>query len=98
MQALFTDLNQPINREYESIIEHEYGADIQAIDFFDPLKAADEVNAAVSKATRNILKNVILAQDLKDAKLVLLSALFFKGQWKVRGISFIITRLPLTKF
>lgn len=82
MQTLFTDVNQPVNHDFQAVVEREYGADIFPIDFHDPIKAATVINNEVRNATRNLIQHAVAPQDLEDAKLLLLSSLFFKGQWK----------------
>lgn len=82
-QALFTDLNRPISNEYTYILDRYYDADNMAVNFYKAAEACNQINQYVGKQTRGKINNIITADDLRDAQLILISALFFRGQWKV---------------
>ena len=52
------------------------------VDFTDP-KTADEINSWIEKSTKNMISKLIDASDL-DAltRMILVSAIFFKGSWE----------------
>ncbi|CAG5113942.1 Oidioi.mRNA.OKI2018_I69.chr2.g8031.t1.cds [Oikopleura dioica] len=52
------------------------------VDFTDP-KTADEINSWIAKSTKNMIKKLVDASDL-DAltRMILVSAIFFKGSWQ----------------
>lgn len=84
-QALFSDVNNPIDRGYENILEKDYEADHVRVNFQIPSKATKTINDHISEKTRGKIQNVIKPEDLTDAQLLLTSTIFFKGQWKVRS-------------
>lgn len=52
------------------------------VDFTDP-KTADEINSWIEKSTKNMISKLVDASDL-DAltRMILVSAIFFKGSWE----------------
>lgn len=83
-QALFSDLNSPIDQGYANILENDYEADHVRVNFLDKNVATKTINDHISDKTRGKIRNVIKPEDLTDAQLLLTSTIFFKGQWKVR--------------
>lgn len=83
LQALFPDRNRPVDREYEDIIERVYQASLVPIDFKNSKEAALIVNDFVKTATRNMISQLVYPEDLTEAQMILVSAIFFRGQWTV---------------
>ncbi|KAL5293265.1 SRPN8.2 family protein [Megaselia abdita] len=83
LQALFPDRNRPVDREYEDIIERIYRADLVPINFQNSKEAANIVNDYVKTATRDLIKQLVYPEDLSEAQMILISAIFFRGQWTV---------------
>lgn len=84
-QALFSDLNSPIDQGYGNILENDYEADHIRVNFLDRGKATKTINDHISVKTQGKIQNVIKPEDLTDAQLLLTSTIFFRGQWKVRS-------------
>lgn len=82
-QVLFTDLNRPVDSEYQYILENFYRAEHPAVDFHNPTQAHQQINDYVNDKSRGKIKRIVNIDDLKDAQMMLISAIFFKGQWKV---------------
>lgn len=82
-QALFSDTNRPVDSNYARILEQEYEADHLPVNYRTPNEAAKVINDHISFRTQGKIQNVIRPEDLNDAQLLLTSAIFFKGQWKV---------------
>lgn len=82
-QAIFTDINKPVQRDYEDIIEREYHSVLTPVDFGDVNTTFVKINDDINKATRGLLPYSILPQDLIDVHLLMMSSLYFKGKWKV---------------
>lgn len=87
-QAIFSDLNNPIDQGYGNILENDYEAEHVRVNFLDKNKAIKTINDHISVSTRGKIQNVIKPDDLTDAQLLLISSIFFKGQWSVRNILF----------
>lgn len=83
LQALFPDRNRPVDRDYEDTIERIYQAALVPINFQNSNEAASIVNDFVKTSTRNLIKQLVYPEDLSEAQMILVSAIFFRGQWTV---------------
>lgn len=83
-QAIFCDLNRPIENDFAYKLEHIYEAEPIPVDFHDPVKTYNQINQYVNEATHGRINRIVNMEDLKEAQILLISALFFRGQWKVR--------------
>lgn len=83
LQALFPDRNRPVDRDYEDKIERIYQAALVPINFQNSNEAANIVNDFIKTATRNLIKQLVYPEDLSEAQMILISAIFFRGQWTV---------------
>lgn len=86
-QAIYTDINRPIYTYYADILEKDYEADHVAVSFRDAGNAVKTINDRVKQQTRGKIGEIVKETDLKDAQLLLTSAIYFKGQWKVCCLS-----------
>lgn len=82
-QVMFSDINRPIERDYEDTIQRVYEADIVPIDFHKSTDAYHEINNYVDAKTHGRINKIVEPEDLKDLQMILISAIFFKGEWKV---------------
>lgn len=82
-QALFTDINRPIEQSYQHILHDEYEADHIPLNFRSTISAVKTINDHISWRTQGKINDVIKAEDLTNTQLLLTSAIYFKGQWKV---------------
>lgn len=82
-QALFSDVNRPIENSYAAILQNDYEADHLPVDYRTPLSAVRVINDHISWRTQGKIKDVVKPEDLTEAQLLLTSTIFFKGQWKV---------------
>lgn len=82
-QAIFSDLNNPIDNAYARILEGDYEADHIPVNYRNPTNAVKAINDHISFRTHGKIQNVVKPEDLAEAQLLLTSAIFFKGQWKV---------------
>lgn len=83
-QVLFCDINRPIDIDFERKLEHTYDADYYPVNFIDSVGTVNKINSYVKVNTNGKIDRIIKASDLKDAYMVLVSAIFFQGQWRVR--------------
>lgn len=83
-QALFSDMNQPVEMSYAVRLSNDYHADHIPVNFRNANSAANDINSYISLRTQGKISNLIKPEDLTDAHLLLTSTIFFKGKWKVR--------------
>ena len=85
IQALFSDVNRPLDSEYNDKLENIYHADHVPVNFYDTAGAYNQINSYVDRQTHGKITKIVNTDDLRDAQMVLISSIFFKGQWKVSG-------------
>jgi serpin B len=71
--------------EYEEILTRNFHSSIQRVDFGDTVVAAARINNWVEEVTREKIKNLITEKMLSsETMMVLISALYFKADWKTK--------------
>lgn len=85
-QFMFTDKNHPVRHDFEHIVDTYYGEQLfEALDFSSSnqslLESFNRINKIVSEATKGQIKRSIHPSALQQARLLLLSVLFFQGEW-----------------
>merc|ERR1711974_168588 len=69
--------------DYMSHLKSFYSAEPKNIDFkADLKKASTEINKWVEQQTNDKIKDLLEPEDLQNAKLVLVNAIYFKGDWE----------------
>lgn len=81
--ALFTNINKPVSRDYEDIIERDYNSALIPVDFDDVNNTFTKINEDIRVATRGLIPYTVTPQDFLDANILMVSSLYFKGKWKV---------------
>ncbi|XP_017121458.1 serine protease inhibitor 77Ba-like [Drosophila elegans] len=79
--AIYTDKRYSIKRGYRDTIQN-YKVQPHQVDFYAE-DTVRRINDAIKSSTRGLIKGSVKQQDLQGAKMFLLSALYFKGQWKL---------------
>ncbi|MFP4023541.1 MAG: serpin family protein [Thiohalospira sp.] len=80
--SLWMQKNFKINDEFLNINKKYYSSALFHTDFNQPPQAAKEINDWVEKNTRNKITNLLQPSALSsDTRLVLVNALYFKGDW-----------------
>lgn len=82
-QGLFSDQNRPVDPEYSYTLDNIYDADHMPVDFHNSYDTFNRINKYVSDKTHGRIQRIVNMDDLKEAQMILISAIFFKGQWKV---------------
>lgn len=90
-QALFSDLNRPVDQEYAYKLENNYQAEHLPVNFHNGVDAMNQVNDYVNKQTHGKIRQIVNKDDLSEAQMLMISALFFRGQWKVCSSSIVMT-------
>jgi len=69
---------------YRSMVEDDFRAAVQGIDFSDPAQAALTINTWISAQTDGKIPNLIGPHDLSSAtRMLLANAIYFKGSWQI---------------
>lgn len=83
-QVLFCDINRPIDIDFQEMLEQIYEADYFPLNFIEQNNAVEKINNYVRENTKGQIDRIIETSDLNAAQMVLVSAIFFQGRWKVR--------------
>lgn len=82
-QVLFSDQNRPVDNEFSYKLDNVYEADHLPVDFMKPIDTYNKINKYVDEKTHGKIPKIVNMDDLREAQMILISALFFRGQWKV---------------
>ncbi|CAD7005894.1 unnamed protein product [Ceratitis capitata] len=81
-QGLYYDKYDFINLDYINTLTTCYTARVQSLPFNDSQTTLNAINSAISTETNGLINNAITQEDIADARLLLTSTLYFKGQWQ----------------
>lgn len=82
LRNIFQGQTVTLNPTFSSQMQADYGAKIAAMNFDDP-KTVDVINGWVSDATNNKIKNIINPPIDPNNLLILINAIYFKGNWSI---------------
>lgn len=69
--------------DFQTAVTKNFLSEVQAVDFGDNIPAAKTINSWVEEQTRDKIKDLIKPNDLNSlTRLVLVNAIYFKGDWK----------------
>ncbi|XP_031616656.1 uncharacterized protein LOC116336731 [Contarinia nasturtii] len=72
-----------INRDFQNVARKKFHADIENINFSNSVDAATKMNTYVEDKTNHMIKDFIKPEMVgADSRLVLINALYFKGNWE----------------
>lgn len=79
--ALFTDVNRPLQWEFEYLAEKIYKSAVYPVNFMNPSASVSIINRWVANITQNRIAQLVQEEDLRDPHLVIANGNFFKGKW-----------------
>lgn len=82
-QVMFFDVNRPIDIDFQYKLEQDYEADYYAVNFLDVLIAMNKINDYVRQKVNGQINDIVNLDAVKEAQMILVSAIFFQGQWLV---------------
>lgn len=81
VNTLFADKNNSLERDYKDLISRVYRTQMIPVDFKDSTTTANLINRYVQEVTRGRIQSLVDESTIADSKMLLASALYFKGQW-----------------
>uniref|UniRef100_A0AAG5D530 Serpin domain-containing protein n=1 Tax=Anopheles atroparvus TaxID=41427 RepID=A0AAG5D530_ANOAO len=95
VQHVITDENRPVSKDFETSLERFYNPNIlQPMNFANVKQTYERINRLVSDATNGQIPKAIEEYDLQEARMIMLSVLFFQGQWMVPFNRSFTTKVP----
>lgn len=80
---MYYDTYEKVSPDYIRTLTTCYNAKAQNLNFNDTKIAVNFINNAIKTETKGLISDAITADDVKNARLLLTSTLYFKGQWQV---------------
>ena len=85
---IYPSINTQVKPEFVSLIENNFKSEVQALDFSRNEESAETINQWVSNKTKDKIKELIAPDTLdRDTGMVLVNAIYFKGNWLNRFYS-----------
>ncbi|XP_048460234.1 neuroserpin [Rhincodon typus] len=83
VNSLFVEKGFQLSDKFLQMLKEYFSASVESIDFSQPSSVADHINEWVQNQTNNKIPNLLSPKDF-DAltRLVLVNAIYFKGNWK----------------
>lgn len=78
--SIWVDQSLPLLTSFSNIATNEYSAETKNVNFKDK-KSAKTINDWVMGKTNNKIKDLVDADMIKDLKLALVNAIYFKASW-----------------
>ncbi|XP_077289191.1 uncharacterized protein LOC143913344 isoform X2 [Arctopsyche grandis] len=79
---LYLDSSITPNTKHATILESSYKTVMTKMDVNNPAQTAKNANEWVKKITNGNVEDLLSEDDLKDAVVILLNGMFFKGTWE----------------
>jgi len=80
--ALWILKGYSIKRDYVEVVRKYYLGEVRSVDFRrDPEGAASAINGWVSEQTSGKIGDIVSPMALRDARVVITNAIYFKGEW-----------------
>ncbi|XP_048265796.1 antichymotrypsin-2 [Bombus terrestris] len=82
---VFVAASLNLKPSYKNLTEVYFRSSSQLVNFAQSREAANIINSWAEQNTNNLIKELITAEMLDDTtRLVLVNAIYFKGQWKIK--------------
>lgn len=78
---VFADNLVNVAQKYATIVDMQYNASIENVDFRQPQQAAQTINQWVSNSTRGLIQKLVEPQNIRDSVMLLANTIYFKGLW-----------------
>lgn len=82
--TIFFNKNLSLRKSFKLTTKDIFNAIPRTIDFDDPFRAAYHINRWVVNKTDHAISSVIQPDQLEGVTLVLINAMYFKGNWNLR--------------
>lgn len=82
VNGLLVNEEYPLLSAYENLVEQNYYAAVENMNFSDPERVAAKINDWASRSTNGFIDNVLEPSQISDeAVAFIMNALYFKSQW-----------------
>ncbi|XP_041037552.1 neuroserpin [Carcharodon carcharias] len=96
--SLFVEKGFQLSDKFLQMLKKYFSASVENIDFSQPSSVADHINEWVQNQTNNKIPNLLSPKDFNAlTRLVLVNAIYFKGNWKSQFRGENTRTFPFTK-
>ncbi|XP_067898286.1 neuroserpin [Heterodontus francisci] len=96
--SLFVQKGFQLSDKFLQMLKKYFSASVESIDFSKPSSVADRINEWVQNQTNNKIQNLLSPKDFNAlTRLVLVNAIYFKGNWKSQFRGENTRTFPFTK-
>lgn len=75
----------PIDSNVRLLAENSFSSELEQMDFRDPVRAANTINAWVSDRTRHLIQNIVTPSSISsETSALLLNSIYFKSEWLIK--------------
>ncbi|KAK9888528.1 hypothetical protein WA026_000779 [Henosepilachna vigintioctopunctata] len=80
---VYVNKGSTLKENFKNAVVNKFHSEVENVDFASASKTAGVINSWVEDKTRNKIKDIISPNDLNaDTRLVLVNAIYFKGNWQ----------------
>ncbi|KAH0545951.1 antichymotrypsin-2-like isoform X2 [Cotesia glomerata] len=80
-QKIFTTTGFEMKPDFKDITENNFRSTAQSLDFSKAVESSQTINKWCEEQTNSRIKEIVQPDDLNGAAMVLLNAVYFKGNW-----------------
>ncbi|KAK0085868.1 hypothetical protein PV325_004308 [Microctonus aethiopoides] len=81
---IFVTKDLEVKDNFLNLTANSFKSEVENLDFTNTQVASKKINTWCEEKTKNLIKDVIKAEDLIDAVMVLVNAVYFKGIWETK--------------
>jgi serpin B len=79
---IYPGIGFEIKKDFVKIITEKFQSEVEQLDYSNPVKSSEAINAWVSNKTNNKLNDLVSPDSIDElVKLILVNAIYFKGNW-----------------
>lgn len=79
---IYVDQDVSVNQRFSAIAEHNYLADVEALNFNEARASAQKINKWISESTKGHIKDLVTEDSVSNSIILLINALYFEGTWR----------------
>ncbi|XP_008551578.1 ovalbumin-related protein X [Microplitis demolitor] len=83
-QKIYVADNFEINPEFKDMTDNNFRSPMEALDFNKADEASQTINGWCAQKTNNRIREIVTADDVSGASIVLVNAIYFKGVWNAQ--------------
>lgn len=80
--SFWSNTNKPFNKDYVNKVSENFGAELDNLDFSDPVAAVEKINSWVNDKTHKMIPKLLSPDNVsEDTAAVLVNTVYFESAW-----------------